>query len=171
MCSIQTAEYFCKFWHHGQTRKYTGEAYHTHPIAVAKILEDDGFDRRVIISALLHDVLEDTACTEEEIEKVFGRSVLNLVLEVTDVSIHVTGNRAFRKELDRKHLAKTSRAGASLKLADLIHNTSSILEHDGNFAKIYMREKRLLLQVLKHGRPSLLKRATELVDNYFNIRS
>lgn len=139
--------------HRNQVRKYTGEPYVNHCIAVALIVHKYGGDTASICAALLHDVVEDTDVEPQEIRKVFGNETANLVMEVTDIAIH--GGRAWRKKLDREHFAKSSPRGATIKLADLINNTSSIVEYDKNFARVYLEEKALLLDVLKHGNPQL----------------
>lgn len=68
---------------------------------------------------------------------------------LTDVSRPEDGNRAARKKLDREHLAKATPEVKTIKLADLIHNTESIVAHDPKFAEVYLEEKRALLSVLK----------------------
>lgn len=147
-----------------QVRKYTGEAYIVHPREVAAMVAETGAEEEVIAAALLHDVVEDTPVTNEEIESRFGRSVARLVAEVTDVSTPADGNRAARKALDRAHLAAASGAGQTIKLADLISNSRSILTHDRNFARVYLREKALLLSVLTRGDRRLHEVATAIVD-------
>ena len=64
-----------------------------------------------------------------------------LVDDLTDVSKPQDGNRATRKELDRQHTAKASPDAKTIKLADLISNSRSIMKDDPNFAKVYMKEK------------------------------
>jgi hypothetical protein len=61
---------------------------------------------------MMHDVLEDTDVTAEEMRRVFGDAITDLVLEVTDVSRPSDGKRAVRKEKDKDHLAKSSPGGA-----------------------------------------------------------
>ncbi|MEZ5690741.1 MAG: HD domain-containing protein [Rickettsiales bacterium] len=146
---------FCKKAHGEQKRKYTGEPYWTHPLAVAKKVSIYNDDNDVIIAALLHDVIEDTEIGYEEIKDNFGKKVADLVLEVSDISKPEDGNRAKRKEIDRQHLAKSSPQGATIKLADLIHNTESIVKYDKGFAKIYLVEKEKCLNILKHGNSNL----------------
>ena len=65
---ITRAYYFAKRAHEGQKRK-SGDDYIVHPIAVAEILVDLGLDTDTVIAALLHDVIEDTAVTEEELDQ------------------------------------------------------------------------------------------------------
>jgi len=122
----------------------------------------------MICAALLHDTIEDTQVTYEDIRDVgFGHPIANLVRELTDVSKPEDGNRAYRKMLDRHHLANISSRGQTVKLADLIHNTVSICRYDPGFAKTYMREKALLLDVLTKGEPVLHKRARDQVTDYY----
>lgn len=64
--------------HEGQTRS-SGEPYITHPVAVACILAGMKLDHETLMAALLHDVIEDTAVTYQEIEQLFGESVAELV--------------------------------------------------------------------------------------------
>lgn len=152
---------FARCAHRGQQRKYTGEPYANHCEAVARLVSEytDAWD--VIAAAALHDVAEDTDVTIDEIGEVFGDRVARLVLEVTDVSRPGHGRREVRKALDREHLAQSSLEGATIKLADLIDNTRSIVKYDPGFAVQYLREKELLLEVLKHGNPRLWGRADE----------
>ena len=71
--------------HEGQTRK-SGEPYIAHPVAVASILRDLGGDKAMIAAGFLHDVVEDTEVTVEEIEQMFGQEVALLVEGVTKLS-------------------------------------------------------------------------------------
>jgi len=156
---------FARCAHRKQQRKYTGEPYVTHCENVAKIVASYTSDPEVIAAAALHDVLEDTDVTAEEMRVAFGDRVTALVLEVTDVSRPGDGNREARKKLDREHVAKSSPEGATIKLADLIDNTSSIVQYDKGFARSYLREKELLLEVLKHGNTELWARAYSVLQD------
>jgi len=157
---INLAAGFARRAHEGQVRKYTGEPYFKHLFEVAQLLSDHGASNANIIAAgYLHDTLEDTATTQEELLRVFGTVIKDLVLQVTDVSKASDGNRKVRKKKDLDHLAKSTPPGASIKLADIISNTQSIVMYDRNFAKTYIPEKEALLTVLKHGHPGLYKKA------------
>jgi (p)ppGpp synthase/HD superfamily hydrolase len=117
---------------------------------------------------LLHDVIEDTDRTYEDIRDAgFGFPVADLVREVSDISTSADGNRAVRKAIDRDHLAKASPGGQTIKLADLIHNTSSICKYDPKFATVYMAEKRELLKVLTKGNAILYGKAQSLIEKYY----
>jgi len=148
----------------GQKRKYTGEPYAVHPIEVSKLVEDVvvGATEEMLIAALLHDVVEDTAVSLELIAAQFGLIVASYVEQLTDVSRPQDGNRAARKAIDCMHLADASPQAKTIKLADLISNSRSIREHDPEFAKVYLAEKRELLKVLGEGDPTLFKMALEL---------
>jgi len=144
-----------------QRRKFEYAPYMVHPIRVACIVDEYTDDANVIAAAMMHDVLEDTDATAEEMPRVIGDPITDLVLEVTDVSRPSDGKRAVRKEKDRGHLAKSSPGGATIKLADVIDNTVGIAEHDKGFAPVYLREAEALLPVLKHGDKRVWERARD----------
>lgn len=133
--------------HHGQTRKYTGDPYINHPVRVAEIVADYYSDDAVICAALLHDVIEDTHATAHSLTGVVSDDVIKMVVALTDTP-HLYGNRAARKRKDRERLANSDARVQTIKVADLIDNTDSIVMHDPKFAKVYLEEKRLLMDVL-----------------------
>lgn len=149
----------------GQRRKYTGEPYIVHPTEVVEIVRSVPHTEAMLHAAWCHDTLEDTEATITEIEALLGAEVASLVEMLTDVSKPEDGNRAVRKAIDREHLAKASPAAKTIKLADLISNSRSILQHDPKFAAVYLEEKRLLLEVLKDGDPTLWSQAYAIVNN------
>lgn len=149
--------------HKGQVRKYTGEPYVTHPLAVMNLVQEVPHTTEMLIAALLHDVVEDTPVELDEIETKFGPVVGALVDGLTDVSRPEDGNRRTRKSIDRDRLAEQSGEVQTIKLADLIHNTYSIEEHDPSFYKVYKREKMDLLTVLTKGDRTLMWRAQQQI--------
>ena len=152
--------------HGDQVRKYTGEPYVNHCVEVAKIVQSVGGDIQMICAALLHDVIEDTPVTIEELNADchgFRWGICDLVVWLTDVSKPEDGNRAARKALDRANIAAAPPQAKTIKLADLISNSASIVKHDPKFAKTYLREKRLLLEVLKDGDSTLWARANDIL--------
>jgi len=153
--------------HGDQKRKYTGEPYIIHPIAVAKLVSDVGGDEYMICTAILHDVVEDTHVTLDDIVQKFGTDIADLVSSLTDISKPEDGNRATRKAMDRRWISDRCNRSKTIKLADLIDNSSTIVEHDPNFAKVYISEKRELLKVLKEGNQILYQRAKNIVEDYF----
>lgn len=149
----------------GQTRKYTGRDYIEHPREVAQIVRSAGGDEAMIAAALLHDVREDVlSVSRVQILLEFGADVDQLVDELTDVSELRDGNRARRKAIDREHLARASDRAQTIKLADIISNTRSIVAHDPKFAGVYLPEMVELLQVLTRGDPVLYEQAAFVIE-------
>ena len=164
--TINHARAFCKAAHLavGQVRKYTGEPYHTHPFAVAAIVEEVGGSVEMICAALLHDVVEDTHVTLEDLDAEFGMTISNLVFWLTDLQTPADGNRATRKANECYKLSQAPAEAQTIKLADLIHNSESIFQHDPKFARVYLKEKRAILEVMLGGDPTLYARAWEIVN-------
>jgi len=159
----QKALEFATKAHEGQVRKYTGEPYINHPIAVAEIVRSVPHTPEMIAAAYLHDVVEDCGVNYGQLINGLGVNVARLVLWLTDVSQPTDGNRATRKAMDRKHIAYAPAEAQTIKLADLIHNTSSIAQHDPEFWKVYREEKRALLEAITKGDPTLMAKAKQLV--------
>lgn len=153
----------------GQKRKYTGEPYINHPAEVVDIIERHAIYHtdKVLAAAWLHDVVEDTGVSIELIRAEFGSYVAQLVEQLTDVSKPEDGNRAARKEIDRQHIARCRPDAATIKFADMISNSRSIMERDPEFAKVYIPEKLKLLEVLKNkGDPALYEMALSICEGY-----
>lgn len=147
-----------------QRRKYSKQRHEIHLKAVADIVASITNDEEMIAAAWLHDSVEDTPATLEDIEREFGDSVAELVGDLTDVSRPSDGNRAIRKAIDRAHTAKASLRAKTIKLADLIDNCRDICAHDERFALVFLTEMRALLEVLGEGDERLLKRARETAE-------
>jgi len=135
----------------GQVRRYTGCDYITHPAEVAEIVRGVGGHEAQLAAAWLHDVVEDTGTTLAEIREHFGAQVALLVEMLTDVAPASAGNRQTRVAINRAHTAQASPDAKTIKLADLISNTQSIVQHDPAFAQRYLHEKAALLHVLTDG--------------------
>ena len=101
-------------------RKYTGQPYEVHLKAVVQILSQVTDDVNMLAAAWLHDTVEDTEATHFQIEEKFGKDVAMLVYQLTDISRPGDGIRAYRKALDRAHLADASDRAKTIKLADII---------------------------------------------------
>jgi (p)ppGpp synthase/HD superfamily hydrolase len=149
----------------GQLRKYTNEPYIVHPAEVMALVRGVAHDEGMLAAALLHDVLEDTGVTADLLRREFGEDVAALVLQVTDVSKPEDGNRRVRKNMDRQHIAKASPRAKTVKLADLISNSRSIVAHDPGFARVYLREKAALLDILHEGDASLMAEARAILND------
>lgn len=120
-------------YHKGQKRK-SGEAYITHPLSVAHNLIDWGMDIDTVLAGVLHDTVEDTDATLEEIENLFGHDVAFLVDGVTKVSQARSGMRDLSSYLPqtKDNLSKLLIAVGQdvrviiIKLADRLHNMSTL---------------------------------------------
>lgn len=161
--NINKAISFSKKAHENQKRKYTGEPYFNHCEEVALLVASVGGTLEMICAAYLHDTVEDTSVSLEEISHQFGAEIATLVDFLTDVSKPSDGNRLIRKKIDREHISKASPDAKTVKLADLISNSWSIVKHDPDFSKIYLREKKLLLEVLKDGNKELFEKANQIL--------
>ena len=149
--------------HEGQFRKYSGMPYIVHPIEVATIIQTVEHSDEMIAAALLHDVVEDTEYSFEDIAKEVSPEVAKLVEGLTDVSKPQDGNRKVRKALDKDHLAKQNAEVQTIKLADVISNSQDIKANDPSFAKVYIEEMKALLEVLDKGDKTLYAKAKEIV--------
>jgi|TARA_B100001094_G_scaffold197685_1_gene191762 (p)ppGpp synthase/HD superfamily hydrolase len=154
---INSAATYATNAHKGQKRKYTEEDYITHPMAVANLLKDHYKDTTedMFAAALLHDTVEDTEATHEEIEYFFGDEVARLVKGLTDTAKLEDGNRAHRKAIERDRLAKESKEVQTIKVFDLLHNSFSIKEHDPKFWEVFKAEKQDLLNVMTKVDPEI----------------
>ena len=145
---------FAREKHKHQKRKYTGNPYSDHLAEVAGIVATVCHHDISISVAWLHDVIEDQGVTHEELKDLFGVAVADGVMWLTDTE---EGSRATRKKLACERLSNAPAWIQTVKVADLISNTSSIVQHDPKFAVTYLAEKRQLLSVLKKANPLLLE--------------
>ncbi len=114
--------------HDGQMRK-SGEAYFTHPIAVAAILTEQQLDDATIVTALLHDTIEDTKSTYGEVERLFGHDIAELVDGVTKLTnLQLSSAQSQQAENFRKLFMAMSKdlRVILVKLADRLHNMRTI---------------------------------------------
>ena len=125
---VYDAYNFGKKAHHGQKRK-SGEPYFNHCVAVATILADWGMDQNMVIGGLLHDTIEDTEVTKDDISTRYGDDVLHLVESVTNLSGIKFNSRNHKKAENFMKMfisfANDIRA-IIIKLADRLHNLRTI---------------------------------------------
>lgn len=113
--------------HRDQRRKdVAASPYINHPIALANVLANEGevTNLTALCAAVLHDTVEDTDTTEQELIKRFGRDIAGVVMEVTDDK---SLDKARRKELQIEHAPHLSYSARLVKLADKISNLRDIL--------------------------------------------
>ena len=163
MSLVTRARNFAVIAHGAQKRKYSGRPYVTHTQEVADIVERAGGDPEMIAAAHLHDVLEDTPVTFEEVRGRFGTAVAELVMQLTDHVPRSFGTRTARKHSEADRLAGCDDRAKTVKLADVISNTQSIEIEDPDFARIYLAEMRYLVPRLTGGSPQLHQRARKVV--------
>ncbi len=136
---IQKAYIYSATVHQGQVR-LSGEPYLTHPMEVAGILVDMKMDSATIISGLLHDTIEDTLTTKEQIEKEFGKDVAFLVNGLTKLSRISFGSQEERQAENFRKMILAMSADIRIlivRLADRIHNMRT-LQYQTQDRRIYI---------------------------------
>ena len=164
---------------HGDTRRKTGEPYITHPLSVAMILAEIGHETDIVVSAILHDVVEDCNISVEQLEKEFGCNVVDMVNTVTKESRILSGDpeissadlddlsdQKFRTEIRKKH----NRKAVYVKCADRIHNlrTISVFSEEKQRKKAY-HTRTVIIPVARAFR--IHKLADELSNLCFEIEN
>lgn len=125
---------FMKSKHEGQTR-IGGDEYYTHPLRVAEILQEKGFDVYVQVTGLFHDLLEDTDATDDEIKFYsgeFGKSVLEAVKLLTKTKGYEMSK--YIADISNNKMAKL------VKLADRLHNLQCAKVASDKFKNKYIKE-------------------------------
>lgn len=139
--TIDQAIQFAAVKHKGQVRKSTNIPYISHPFAVAMMLQKAGHTKEVIVAGILHDTLEDTSATEEEIRELFGDVVLALVVSASEPDKSLPWED--RKRHTLAELGNRSNDELAVIIADKLHNLRSIrfdLEASGE--KVWSRFNR-----------------------------
>ncbi|QHA35017.1 HD domain-containing protein [Rossellomorea marisflavi] len=127
LISLEKAFEFASRAHDGQKRA-TGEPYMTHPVAVCSILMEEQADLPTLMSALLHDVVEDTDVTIDEVEKQFGQEVSRIVDGLTKVERGMMSKEEHHATNMQKLLSATADdvRVAVVKIADRLHNMRTL---------------------------------------------
>ncbi|MCM3112475.1 HD domain-containing protein [Lederbergia lenta] len=121
---VEKATQFAAIKHEGQYRKATKTPYITHPFAVGMILQQEGYGEEIIAAGLLHDTMEDTDTTKEELLQEFGEGVLRLVMAATEQDRSLSWEE--RKQATIDGLASKTPEQIAVIVADKIHNLRSI---------------------------------------------
>ncbi|SPM44446.1 (p)pGpp hydrolase [Orientia tsutsugamushi] len=109
--------------YHGQQKRDTGELYYTHPLEVAYMVSDYSFETDTIITAILHDTLEDTTLTKEKIVKVFGRKVAEQVSDLTRIK---DNKKISSREMIQTLYNRNKTELLLIKLFDRFHNIQTV---------------------------------------------
>jgi len=161
--------------HGEQQRKYTPDRYVVHPVRVMELCRKYTEDISVLCAALLHDVLEDTPVTKDEIrsflltlmDKKSTDKTVHLVEELTDEFVkknYPRMNRRKRKSLEADRMEKTSAYAQTIKYADILDNCKEIVSQDRDFARVFLSECRQLLTRMTKGDQSLYQMAVGMVE-------
>jgi len=143
---VARARVFAERMHAGQRRKYGGEPFFAHLERVAGILVAHGHEAPAMLAAAyLHDTVEDTDATMQDILDRFGEEVAELVYWLTDAE---QGRRVTRKLMSAWRLGGAPWPAKLIKLADLIDNSADIVRADRNFAPVYLAEKIRILDAM-----------------------
>lgn len=172
---LEEIKIFADRAHGSQMRKYTPERYIVHPIRVMEICKNYTTDITMLAAALLHDVLEDTSVTSDDIKNFLltimdnaaASKTIQLVEELTDEYIkskYPKLNRRLRKLKEVERMSQTSSGAQTIKYADIFDNTNEIVKHDPAFAKVFLKECKALLNVMNKGNLSLYEIAKNKVD-------
>ena len=168
LCVLTDALAFAADKHRNHRRKdVEASPYINHPIALMHVLVHDGgvTNVTVLAAALLHDTLEDTETTVEELTKRFGPEICKIVEEVTDDK---TLPKAERKRLQVEHAAKASHNAQLVKLADKISNLIDILDSPPAWEKArkeqYFDWARQVVAAVRGANPALEAKFDTIYD-------
>jgi (p)ppGpp synthase/HD superfamily hydrolase len=153
--------------HEGQKRKYTGEAFIEHPIMVADAVSRVTNDPEILAAAYLHDVVEKTSCTIEQVQEEFGPRVASLVTELTNVYTeqnYPEMPETERKQAERARLRTISADAKIVKLADVTANIIDITEQNAAEAPDLISAKEGIMRAVEDGHPQLRAAAHEALD-------
>ena len=171
MVNQEYVKTFARVAHEGQVRKYTGEPYVEHVIAVGLMYQSwcESMNRDALYAAILHDTVEDTDVTLDEIQRNFGDQVAEYVWYLTKPESFV-GDRAQRKALDRARLALAPSVVRFIKTLDIMHNAKSIKELDPEMWSTWRVEMRDLLDAM-NARSGWLENVhpveSKVYDNFY----
>ena len=157
---------------HGDQKRASGDPYFSHPVEVAGILTELKLDEPTIVTGLLHDTLEDTDATYEELQKLFGEEVAQLVDGVTKLSkLELTADQNKQAENFRKLLVATANDIRVLivKLADRLHNMRTLHYIQDPSRKQRIAQETLEIYAPLAGRMGIQSFREELEDLSFKM--
>ena len=157
---------------HGDQKRASGDPYFSHPVEVAGILTELKLDVSTIVTGLLHDTLEDTDATYEELQKLFGEEVAQLVDGVTKLSkLELTADQNKQAENFRKLLVATANDIRVLivKLADRLHNMRTLHYIQDPSRKQRIAQETLEIYAPLAGRMGIQSFREELEDLSFKM--
>ncbi|KJV73853.1 guanosine polyphosphate pyrophosphohydrolase [Orientia tsutsugamushi] len=134
--------------YHGQQKRDTGEPYYIHPLEVACTVAEYSFETDTIITAILHDTLEDTTLTKEKIAKVFGVKIAEQVFDLT----RIRNNKKISSREMIKILRQQNKKDLLLiKLCDRLHNIQTVfIKSDEKRQKIIIETEQEFIPLARH---------------------
>jgi (p)ppGpp synthase/HD superfamily hydrolase len=154
--TIQDVREFALAKHGGQVRKHDGRPYIDHLDGVVAILTEHGFkSAEIIAAAFLHDTIEKSDTTIEELGRAFGLPVAELVYWLTDNENGSAESRALQAAW---RLSRAPWNAKLIKLADIVDNGTAVVQHNPDFGPIFLDEKRLQLKTMAEVEGSRLLR-------------
>lgn len=165
---ILQAAKMCREAHKGQVRKGSGAPYEIHPARIAgqMMLREDATPESVA-ACFLHDTVEDTEVTLDEIRDVFGETVATLVSELTNQftkEAYPKFNRAARHKMEIDRIKSISKEAKVIKLLDRIDNLIDHPKEDG-FLSVYLKESKSLLEAVKEADDFLAQKLENLIQS------
>jgi MFS family permease len=141
---IEKAIIFAKKWHGKQLRK-TGEPYYSHPLAVAGMVVQYKFSTNIVVAAILHDIIEDTACTVELISKEFNSRIAEIVQRLTRIAYNEENNKAKLsiEEIMADLIRADNTEAMLIKAIDRLHNLETVHGMHKN------KQKEIVIETLK----------------------
>jgi GTP pyrophosphokinase len=170
--SILNRAYVFAMQAHGPQKRASGDPYFSHPLEVAGILTDLKLDTATIATALLHDTVEDTSATIEDIEKNFGSEIAGLVDGVTKLSqLELFSERTKQAENFRKLMLAMSNDIRVLlvKLADRLHNMRTISHVKDSESRLRVAQETIEIYAPLAGRIGMQNMREELEDLAFAV--
>lgn len=161
--------------HGTQMRKYQPHRYIVHPVRVMETCRKYTDELPILAAALLHDVLEDTDVTRDALyqylqtvmDQAEAEKTIQLVTELTDVYVKKDFpqfNRRKRKALEIERIRQISPDAQTVKYADILDNSNEIVEFDPDFARVFLRECKVLLASIPDGNAELYELAQKQVN-------
>lgn len=172
---LEQVKIFAANAHEGQKRKYVDEPYINHPVRVSEYCQRFSSTLSIAAAALLHDVLEDTSVTTDEMRFFLdsimsdgeAKHTLRLVQDLTDIYTHAAYphmNRRWRKEKECDRLAHAHPDAQTIKYADILDNSIGIAESGDDFAAKYLQECKAILKRITKGNAEMYKEAMDAVE-------
>ncbi len=161
--------------HGNQMRKYSPDRYIVHPVRVMETCSKYTNHLPILAAALLHDVLEDTDTTVDDLHHFLEQllnseetvETLSLVVEMTDVFVkseYPKWNRRKRKQRELERIVETSADAQTIKYADILDNSTEIAANDPDFALRYLSECLEILKSADTGNAALHRLAIDTVS-------